>query len=243
MRSFAAVTTMNKDYYDNIGHDMLDSFQKYWPQDINLYVYTEGFDLPKMQSNIKTIDLFGAVGNRLQAYLDWRGQHHTRKFSYKAYAWIAATETLREDILVYLDADTETKTNVPKMFLENLIPNDTLLTYMYARATGVDSTGHEKFFDNAETCIYFFNQQHWYAKEFMRRYTEIYETREIANSDVFRKSHDTWVIADCVRRATLKGAKINNLHPDRDRRTPLKVTVLQEYFSHYKGKSKFLKNL
>jgi hypothetical protein len=242
MRTFAAVTTMNRDYYDAIGQHMLESFVRYWPGDFPLYVYTEAFDLPIQAPNIITRDLYQEVGPRLQAFLDWRGAHHTRKFAYKAYAWMRATETLTEDVLFYLDADTETKKSVPWSFLQGLISEDTLLTYMYARATGIDAHGHEQFFDNAETCIYAFNQRHAFAAEFMQRYTGIYETREIANSAVFRKSHDTWVMAECVRLAERNGARINNLHPDRDRRTPIKATVLWEYFSHYKGKTKFLKS-
>lgn len=242
MRTLAAVTTMNRSYYDTIGRHMLSSFVQYWPDDLPLYVYTEGFDLPIKAPNIHTRDLYQEVGPRLQAFLDWRGKHHTRKFAYKAYAWMRATETLTEDVLIYLDADTETKKNVPRKFIEDLIPPDTLLAYMYARATGIDAHGHEQFFDNAETCIYAFNQRHAFSTQFMKRYTEIYETREIGNSSVFRKSHDTWVIADCVRLAERSGVRINNLHPDKNRRTPIKATVLCEYFSHYKGKSKFLVN-
>ena len=242
MRTFAAVTTMNQAYFDRIGCHMLESFVRYWPRDFPLYVYTEDFDLPIQAANIRTRDLYQEVGPRLQAFLDWRGEHHTRKFAYKAYAWIRATETLTEDVLFYLDADTETKKSVPWSFLQGLIPEDTLLAYMYARATGIDADGQEQFFDNAETCIYAFNQRHPFAAEFQQRYTDIYETREIANSAVFRKSHDTWVMAECVRLAERNGARINNLHPDRDRRTPIKATVLWEYFSHYKGKTKFLKS-
>jgi hypothetical protein len=239
MRTIAAVTTMNQAYYDAIGRYMLETFVAHWPRDFPLYVYTEGFDLPIQAPNIYTLDLYAEVGDRLDAFLAWRGEHHTRKFAYKAYAWMRATETLTEDVLMYLDADTETKKAVPRSFLESLIPDDTLLAYMYARATAVDEHGGQQFFDNAETCIYAFNQRHAFAAEFMRRYREIYETREIGNSTVFRKSHDTWVMAECVRMAEHNGARINNLHPDRDRRTPIKATVLHEYFSHYKGKTKF----
>lgn len=239
MRTIAAVTTMNRAYYDAIGRYMLETFVEHWPEDFPLYVYTEGFDLPIQAPNILTRDLYTEVGPRLQAFLDWRGEHHTRKFAYKAYAWMRATETLTEDVLMYLDADTETKKAVPRSFIEALVPEDTLLAYMYARATAVDEQGDQLFFDNAETCIYAFNQRHAFAAAFMRRYQEIYETREIGNSTVFRKSHDTWVMAECVRLAERNGVRINNLHPDRDRRTPIKATVLHEYFSHYKGKTKF----
>ena len=226
MRSIAAVTTMNQAYYDTIGRGMLATFCQHWPRDICLYVYTEDFNLPIQAPNIVTKDLYTEVGARLQSFLNWRGKHHTRKFAYKAYAWMRATETLTQDVLMYLDADTETKKAVPRSFLEGLIPEDALLAYMYARATSVDEQGQEQFFDNAETCIYSFNQRHPFAPAFMQRYTDIYETREIGNSTVFRKSHDTWVMTECVRLAEQHGVRINNLHPDRDRRTPIKATIL-----------------
>lgn len=235
MTSIAAVTTMDQRYYDLIGHRMLDTYIRYWPQQCNLYVYTEGFDLPVSAPNVHSIDLYGAVGDRLQSYLDWRGQHYTRKFAFKAYAWIRAMETLSQDRLFYLDADIETKQPVPLQFLESLIPDDTLLAYMYARATGFDEQGRDRAWDNAETCIYVLNQRHELADSFRERYTDIYETREIADRTRYIKSHDTWVMAECVRYAQGLGGKINNLHPERERRSPIKATVLYQYFNHYKG--------
>lgn len=239
MRTLAAVTTMNRPYYDTIGRYMLESFVRYWPQDLCLYIYTEDFELPMQAPNIQCRDIYHEVGPRLRSFLDWRGQHHTRKFAFKAYSWMRATESLDEDVLFYLDSDIETKKPVTKDFLLSLIPQDTLLAYMYARATSIDDRGQEHCYDNAETCIYAYNQRHPFAKRFMQRYSEIYETREIGNQEVYRKSHDTWVIAECVRLAQQNGVSINNLHPEKQRRSPIKATVLYEFFNHYKGKTKF----
>jgi len=233
--STAAVTTMNRDYYDLIGHRMLETYVRYWPRDCVLYVYTEGFDLPIQAPNIRSIDLYEAVGDRLQAYLDWRGQHYTRKFAYKAYAWIRAMETLDHDWLFYLDADTETKQPVTHDFLASITPSDAVLTYMYARATRLTDQGQEIVLDNAETCIYAWQRQHPFADRFRERYIEIYETREIGDSSRYIKCHDTWVMAECVRYAQQHGARVNNLHLDRNRRTPIKATVLWPYFYHHKG--------
>lgn len=239
MRTLAAVTTMNQEYYDTIGHVMIDSFMKYWPTDVKLYVFTENFQLPVSAANIETLDLFETCGPELQAFLDWRGQHHTRKFAYKAYTWISACKLLSADILMYVDSDTQTKKPIPRAWLDGILPDDRVLAYMYARATALEN-GSEVYYDNAETCIYFFNRRHWFAPEFMRRYEEIYQTREIGNSAVYKKSHDTWVMAECVRHAERNSAGVVNLHPQRERRTPIKATVLYEYFDHYKGKTKFL---
>lgn len=241
MKTIATVTTMNQAYYDNIGRDMIDAYIKYWPKDITLYVYTEGFTLPVTAPNIVCRDINEYCDPGLQGFLDWRGKHHTRKFAYKAYTWISACKTIDADVLIYLDADTETKKPLPRSFVESLLPDDKLISYMYARASAIEND-KEVYFDNAETCIYLFNRRHSFATQFMDRYESIYETREIANSAVFRKAHDTWVLTECVRVAEQAGAGMVNLHPQKDRRTPLKATILHEYFSHYKGKSKFLKN-
>jgi hypothetical protein len=238
MRTIAAVTTMNQEYYDTIGHRLIDTFIKYWPKEVKLYVFTENFVLPVSAPNIIVKDLYTECNPGLQNFLDWRGKHFTRKFAYKAYCWINACKTLPEDVLMYLDADTETKKEVSFKWLLSVLPEDQLMAYMHAIA---EITEGDKLIevDNAETCIYWFNNKHSFAKQFMNDYEHIYESREISNNKIYVKPHDTWVVAECVRRAEKNNVGILNLHPAKDRRTPLKKTILHEYFSHYKGKSKF----
>jgi hypothetical protein len=238
MKTYAAVTTMNKAYYDLIGHAMIDSFIKYWPKSIKLYVFTEGFDLPVNAANIISKDVFEVCDPGLSSFLEWRGKHYTKKFAFKAYTWINACKILDEDILIYLDADTETKKSVPLNFIENILEDNSILAYMYAPAT-VEENGKTIIIDNAETCIYWFDNKHTFSKKFMQHYEDIYESRRISDHTVFRKPHDTWVITDCVRFANNNDIKTTNLHPEKNSRSPIKKTILYEYFSHFKGKSKF----
>jgi hypothetical protein len=238
MRTFAAVTTMNKAYYDLIGHKMVQSFIKYWPKSVTLYVMTEGFDIPDRADNLVSMDIYETCNPQLQNFLDWRGTHFTRKFTYKAYAWINACKMLTQDVLIYLDADSETHAPVPTTFLENILPRNSIISYMYAPATR--STGEPV--DNAETCIYFFNNQHPFAKTFMERYEHIYESREISDSYRFCKPHDTWVIADCVKLAESNHVRVTNLAPQKKHLSPIGKTVLSQYFSHAKGKRKYKEN-
>jgi|TARA_B110000503_G_scaffold59955_1_gene95444 hypothetical protein len=239
MKSYAAVTTMNKSYYDLIGHAMIDSFIKYWPTSIKLYVFTEGFDLPVTAENIISKDVFEVCDPGLSSFLEWRGLHYTKKFAFKAYTWINACKILDEDILIYLDADTETKTPVPLNFIENILKDDSILAYMYAPAT-VQENGKTIIIDNAETCIYWFDNNHTFSKKFMQHYEDIYESRRISDRTVFRKPHDTWVITDCVRFAKENNTQVINLHTEKNSRSPIKKTILYEYFSHFKGKQKFV---
>ena len=43
MRSFAIVTTCNADGYELYGRDMVSSVDRYFPRDIPVYLYAEGF--------------------------------------------------------------------------------------------------------------------------------------------------------------------------------------------------------
>ena len=55
MKTFAAITTMNKEYYDNIGKYMIESFVKYWPKNVNLYCFVnKSFSVKFFLSNLIT---------------------------------------------------------------------------------------------------------------------------------------------------------------------------------------------
>lgn len=46
------VTTFNKDGYDLYGKTMVETFDKFWPEDVVLHVFTEGFDLDTYSARI-----------------------------------------------------------------------------------------------------------------------------------------------------------------------------------------------
>ena len=237
--TYATVTTMNQEYFDNIGYQMIESYIKYWPKNINLYVYTENFTLPYDESNVIGLDIFEKCNPNLQKFINGSRTNITRKFSYKAYSWMHACKNLTEDILIWLDADTETIQNVDTKFLDTFLPNNELLAYMYAPGEIITKSGDIVPADNAETCIYFYNNKHNFANEFMQRYEGIYENREIDDKYRFGKPHDTWVIIDCVKFAEGKNVDIINLNTAKKNRTPLKKTALRDHFTHAKGKSKY----
>jgi hypothetical protein len=236
--TYACVTTMNKDYFDNIGYQMIESYIKYWPKHINLYVYLEDFELPYTERNIITLDISEKCNPNMQSFIN-DTKKSMRKFAYKAYAWMHACKTLPQDTLIWLDADTETIDNVEETFLDTILPNNELIAYMYAPGEIITRSGEKVPADNAETCIFFYNNKHAYANQFMQRYEHIYESRELHDKYRFGKPHDTWATIDCVKWADENGIETVNLHPTKKNRTPLKKTVLVDYFTHAKGKSKY----
>ena len=236
--TYATVTTMNKEYFDNIGYQMIESYIKHWPKNINLYVYLEDFELPYNEPNIITLNIDKCCNPNMQSFIN-DTKRRFRKFAYKAYSWMHACKTLSQDTLIWLDADTETTVDVNETFLDTILPNNELIAYMYAPGLITNRNGEIVHADNSETCIFFYNNKHANAKQFMQRYEHIYESRELHDPFRFAKPHDTWATIDCVKWANENGIETVNLHPTKKNRTPLKKTVLGEYFTHAKGKSKY----
>ena len=61
MTRFAVITSLNNAYYHMVGHRMIESFLKYWPEEIDLYIYSEeklSFEIKN--DRIKTINILEA---------------------------------------------------------------------------------------------------------------------------------------------------------------------------------------
>lgn len=235
-RTYGCITTFNKPYYEEMAHYMIETYDKFWPKDINLYAYLEDFKLPIVSSNIVTYDIFEKCNPDLQSFLDWRGQHFTRGFSFKAYTFINAARTMTEDVLIYLDADSITFRPIKKEFLDKVLPEDTLAAYMGVTMDKGKYKGTN--LQNAETCIFFVNLKHPGANDFVNHYEHIYNSREIDDRERFRKPHDTWAFTECVQLAEKAGHKIHDLHSERKAHSPLKETMLAKYFRHFKAARK-----
>ena len=231
----AAITTFNQPYYDNMAHKMVETYLKFWPKDIPLYVYTEDMKLPVQAENLKELDIYENCPG-LKEFLEWRGQHFTRGMAFKTYAFISAFKNIDCDVIIYLDADSVTYKPITHEFLNSLLSKKELTAYMGVTMNKGKWQGNET--ENAETCIYLFNKKHAGAKEFMDHYEHIYESREIDDRNRFKKPHDTWAYTECVQRAIANGYAVNDLHPTRKAHSPLKETVLGDYFRHFKGARK-----
>jgi len=61
-RKFAVVTTFNKAGMDLYGQKMIDSFEKNWPAEVDLYVYAEGCTPNKTRNNTYVRELMQNAG-------------------------------------------------------------------------------------------------------------------------------------------------------------------------------------
>jgi hypothetical protein len=223
-----AVTTFNEEYYNNMAKHMVDTFMRFWPTDIELHVYLEDFKLPLSATNIVEHNVYDCKG--LKEFLDWRGNHFTRRFAYKTYAFIDACKHLDADLIIYLDADSITYKPVDVSWLLKHTAYDKVCAYM-----GVTSNDGR---ENAETAIFFFNNAHPFAKEFMKHYENIYESRDINDRKRFGKPHDTWAFTECVMLAKQNGHDVLDFNVGRKHRSPTAKCELGNYFRHLKASSK-----
>lgn len=143
------------------------------------------------------------------------------RFSHKVFTVISASENIKSDILIWLDGDVKTFRKIPENFFENLIPNDTHLTYL----------GREEKYSECGFVAY--NKNHKVHDIFIKIWKELYENDTVFNLEEW---HDSYVF-DYVR--NLFDVKNNNLnYYVKDNGHPFINSELGNYLDHLKGKRK-----
>lgn len=218
------ITSFNKEYYDTIGHECVETWLKYWPKDLALTCYVEEFTLPE-QARICQIP-FTELGFEYWLFMRNTERDRVKIFAKKAYSIIHAFEHSTADRIVWLDADVITEKQLPLKVLQGLCLNDTLATFM-----GVT---HDGQWFSAETGIFVVNTQHPEFRAFAARYREYYDRRI---KDGIRRFYDGEVFGAVVKEFEGR-AKFNDLCAglEKNYKTPLKHTVLGPYLHHYKAK-------
>jgi len=116
------VTTFSIDGYELYGKRMIETWLKYWPENYNLHVYTEGYTLEEKHERLIEIDIDQACPN-LQMFKDNSAKlitdptnkkiinriAKTIKWCHKVYAMAHALKNCRSSHLIFLDGDTYTK--------------------------------------------------------------------------------------------------------------------------------------
>jgi hypothetical protein len=225
MRAVAAVTTFNRDGYEQYGRRMIESFERYWPRDLILYCYAEGFKPDVASRRIVVVDLLSACpelvafkqrhrdnerahgtgvhGSRVHIYVKarkatrWpipklkvsrmeRGigyRWNAVRFSHKSFAVFDASVKCKADILCWLDADILVFDEIPRAFLEELVPPDHLLGYLK----------RPKY---SECGFIAYNLRHPSSRDFFSEFKALYTTDRLFREQEY---HDSWLF-DVVRK-------------------------------------------
>jgi len=130
------ITTFSIDGYELYGHRMIETWLKYWPDDVSLVVYTEGYDLVEVDQRLRGIDINEACPDLEKFKRDSRQLikdttsmkavnrvAKTIKWCHKVFAMHHAVNTLLCDHLIFLDGDTYSKNIIPNSIAEQLVGN------------------------------------------------------------------------------------------------------------------------
>jgi hypothetical protein len=152
MRKIAVVTTFNKSGLDLYGQKMINSFIENWPKEITLYVYAEKCNPSVNGSNVIVLDADEHLPELTQFKEKWRDvptangvcpwperrpkDHHKTfkwdaiRFSHKVYCIFKCAETITDDVLIWMDADTICHSTITIDTIEKLIPSEYDICYL-----------------------------------------------------------------------------------------------------------------
>ena len=162
------ITSFNEDYYQRIGRDCVESWLRYWPQDLRLTCYVENFRMPE-HARINQID-FDNLCDGYRTFQASDARPRVKTFAKKAYSVMHAMEQLDCDRLVWIDADTITTASVNESDIMGLCQQEVCATFMgvYHHLDKHDPASPLMF--SAETGLFILNKRHPQFRQFSTRY-------------------------------------------------------------------------
>ncbi len=233
MGTVAVVTSFSPSGYDLYGKRMLETFEKFWPADVKLYVYYEG-EKPKDATGRAEWISLDADEDRaafMAAFTDHPKDYNLQpvKFSHKVFAVTSAPRDT--DWLIWLDGDVETTSHVSHRFLKDIYPDDIVAAYLGRQWWNHTECGFVAYRLNDD------------GKRFLDDLRLMYTTGEIVEIEDYRgkkQQHDCAAF-DLVREAyEMEGHQFYDMGaghkgPDLD---VMAYTALSTVMYHYKGNRK-----
>lgn len=183
------VTTMNKAGWQETGRRMAESFLRHWP--VPLTVYAEDFEpdlpvevrrLPAWVSEFKAANSTNHARNgRVGTRYDYRWD--AVKFSHKVGAITDFGENLTDGVMIWLDADTFTHSEVTEEWLKNLLPDWAYLGWL------------DRDNNHPECGFVMYRCSHPYHRNFMQAFRNLY-----TGGDIFhlQETHDSFALQHLV---------------------------------------------
>ena len=244
---YTVVTTFNQDGLDRYGQRMIDTFEKYWPAEVDLIVCAEKC-LPQVsRSNTKVIDILEAsadLRNFVERHRNNPLAHgkagppdafHPKKqfkwdavrFCYKVFAQSICADRIESGWMIWIDADTVTHDSIPPIWLSSVCPSDSMISYL--------GRG-EKYHSECGWVAY--NLEKPECRQFIRDFVNMYNNDRIFD---YGEWHDSY-IWDVLRKQFQDRCKFHNLNPfaqsDNKAGHPFINSELGKYMDHLKGDRK-----
>lgn len=241
MKKIAVMTSMNKEYYDNIGSLMLETWSKYWPKECTLYLYMEGrFSIPDHDNVV--VESWEENCKELHSQFVSKASGTAVKFAKKGFAFLAGMKNIDCDILIWLDADALTYKEFPKEKIESILPNKKLVAFFdtlfqiepdYTKERYLDKT---RPFTACESGFVVMDKRHKSFKKMTANYEKEY-TRE-KRLEYLGDWYDTNVLTASVIDLRECVEDLSQLRTTNKTQTPINRCWIGEYVHHAKGKVK-----
>jgi hypothetical protein len=147
---YTVVTTFNAEGLKQYGQRMINTFEQYWPEEVDLVACAENCQPVVGRLNTKVYDLL-RLSNPLNTFIE-RHRNNPRahgldgppdvfnpkksfrwnavRFAYKIYAISLVANYTSGGWLIWLDADTHTHSNISIADLNNLCPSTATISYL-----------------------------------------------------------------------------------------------------------------
>ena len=243
---YTIITTFNQSGLDRYGQRMIDAFDRHWPADVDLVVYTENCQPAVTSDRVQIVDLMAAspdlvnfkqlhsnnpIANGQVAkdtgvpFKDNAFKWDAVRFSHKVFSVIHACQNINSDWIIWLDADTVTFRDVPEDFLAKICDSTAMACYLGRR---------EKYHSECGWVAY--NRGHQDLQDFVHRWRDLYMTGDLFN---LREYHDSFVF-DVIRKdfQSQRGTYFHNLSPELPGKGPGHPFIASQlglYMDHMKG--------
>lgn len=219
------VTTMSAKGYQVYGRRMIESVAQKWPEDTSFHVFYEGPE-PYSKGGTEPRETVWTSLDRDQDRAKFMASDHEdnpldyrfrpKKYSNKVWAMTAAP---RNDPVIFLDADTETKNRITPEILEHLLPPAGKIASYLARP----------YYRYTETGFLGFVPE---AGPFLDELRRIYTSGEIFNLPEW---HDCAAFDYARVRFERQGKRFHNLCPDAMGLEVFEQSPLACVIAHNKG--------
>ena len=244
---YTVITTFNAVGLETYGQKMIDTFEKFWPANVDLIVFTENCQPRVTRANTTVVDLLSASGD-LREFIDRHRDNplaHAKagppdvfnpkkqfrwdavRFCYKVFAKSVASDMIDSGWMIWIDADTVTHSSVPLQFLSTVCPSSNMISYLGRGEKYHSECGWVAYNLDAAEC-----------RQFVKDFVHMYNTDRIFQE---REWHDSYIF-DVLRKRIQGRCRFHNLNPSYDDKGlaghPFINSELGQYMDHVKGDRK-----
>lgn len=243
------VTSCSAQGWEQYGRRFVETFARHWPKGVPLYVVSEDalphahgvtmmLDLLRHEPAAEFIERHGKSARaggreRKPGDLKWKDDSPGYNFRYDAFRFskkvfaieMVAARLVDHGLLFWVDADVLTFADVPRGFLEFLLPVDKALCCL---------DRGESY--HSECGFVGYNLDHDVGPLFVQELAKLYASDEVFG---LQEWHDSWVFDWLRRRMAIPVKPISHC----SRKQPFINSKLGRYMSHHKGDLKKLEKV